>query len=386
LRDREVLFVIPAKARIQVDQRILFWVPAFAKMTVLCLENSQTPQSNSYSFIDTMQKFLLIVSSLFFIAILAFVLNCAIPPETTHAPIDVSQEAWEKNIAATPDLKSALSKTKIEIIPGTDSVDIFMRVFGESGKKTPVIMSHGLQSHSGWFAQSAAFIAGLGHPVYSMDRRGSGLSQAPRGDLKDFMIMVEDIHTVAKFVKKRHAKEKIYVLGHCFGAIPTAAYACEYPDSVKGLILTTPAIYTKTEPSFLWKIRILLTPSGSGNFMVPNPLETSQFTELKAYEEFIKSDTLSLKAATGDFYYQVHRARKFIHKNNNRLTMPVIMGIAAEDPICDNRRNLTFFHKIPAADNTLIEYNDARHILEFSPEREKYFDDLANWLNRIDKS
>jgi hypothetical protein len=33
----------------------------------------------------------------------------------------------------------------------------------------------------------------------------------------------------------------------------------------------------------------------------------------------------------------------------------------------------------------LIEYNDARHILEFSTEREKYFDDLAYWLNRRDK-
>ncbi len=273
---------------------------------------------------------------------------------------------------------------KIEVIPRTDSADIYMRVFGKNGEKTPVIMSHGLQSHSGWFAQSAAFMAGLGHPVYSMDRRGSGLSQAPRGDLKDFMIMLEDIHTVAKFVKKRHAKEKIYLLGHCFGAIPATAYACKYPDHVKGLILTTPAIYTKTEPSLFWKIRILITPSGRGNFMVPNPLEASQFTELKEYEEFIKNDTLSLKAATGDFYYQVHRTRKFIHKNISQLNMPVFMGIASEDPICDNQRNLIFFQKMPAADNALIEYNDARHILEFSPEKEKYFVDLTNWLNRRD--
>ena len=329
-----------------------------------------------------MQKFVIVVSASFFI--LAFVLNSGTPSATDHAPPDLSPENWEKNIVGPPDLKSALSKAKIEFIPGTSSAGIYMRVFGKNGGKTPVIMSHGLQSHSGWFVQSAAFMAGLGHPVYSMDRRGSGLSQAPRGDLKDFMIMVEDIHTVAKFVKKRHAKKKIYLLGHCFGAIPAAAYACEYPDNAKGLILTTPAIYTKTEPSLFWKIRILVTPSGKGNFLVPNPLETSQFTELRMYEEFIKSDTLSLKAATGDFYYQVHRARKFVHRNISQLNMPVLMGIAGEDPIVDNQRILVFFQKIPAADNALIEYNDARHILEFSPEKERYFDDLASWLNRRD--
>jgi alpha-beta hydrolase superfamily lysophospholipase len=332
-----------------------------------------------------MQLFRIIISSLFFIASLTSVFNYTIKAETERASIDSSEEVWEENIVAPADLKAALSEAKIESIPSTGAADIYMRVFGKNGKKTPVIMSHGLQSHSGWFVQSAAFMAGLGHPVYSMDRRGSGLSRAPRGDLKDFTIMVEDIHTVANFVEKRHAKEKVYLLGHCFGAIPAAAYACEYPDNVKGLILTTPAIYTKTEPSLFWKIRILITPSGKGNFMVPNPLETSQFTELKKYEEFIMNDTLSLKAATGDFYYQVHRARKFIHQNISRLNMPVFMGIAGEDPIVDNQRNLVFFQKIPAEDNTLIEYNDARHILEFSPEKEKYFGDLANWLNRRDK-
>ena len=330
-----------------------------------------------------MHKFLNVFSASFFIVVLTFILINAAPSKNNHAPIDVNED-WEKNIVGPPDLISALSKAKIEFIPNTGSADIYMRVFGKNGKKTPVIMSHGLQSHSGWFAQSAAFIAGLGHPVYSMDRRGSGLSQAKRGDMKDFKVMVADIQTVARFIAKRHAIKQSFVLGHCFGAIPATAYAAEYPANVKGLILTTPAFYTKSEPSFFWKLRILVTPSGRGNFMVPNPLETTQFTELAEYQQFIQSDTLSLNAATGDFYYQVHRARKFIHKNIAKLTMPVFMGIAGEDPICDNKRNLAFFHNIPAADNTLIEYNDARHILEFSPEKEKYFDDLAYWLKRRD--
>ena len=160
-----------------------------------------------------MQKFIIVVSSSFFIVILAFVLNGATLSATDHAPIDVSHEVWEKNIVGPPDLKSALSKAKIEFIPSPSSADIYMRVFGKSGNRIPVIMSHGLQSHSGWFVQSAAFMAGLGHPVYSMDRRGSGLSRAPRGDLKDFMIMLEDIHAVANFVKKRHVKRQDLYFG-----------------------------------------------------------------------------------------------------------------------------------------------------------------------------
>ena len=86
-----------------------------------------------------MQKFLNVFSASFFI--LAFVLNCATPPATDHAPLDLSPEAWEKSIVGPPDLKSALSKAKIESIPNPGSADIVMRVFGKDGEKTPVIMS-----------------------------------------------------------------------------------------------------------------------------------------------------------------------------------------------------------------------------------------------------
>ncbi|UCF92169.1 MAG: alpha/beta fold hydrolase [Desulfobacterales bacterium] len=300
------------------------------------------------------------------LGVLLGVSGCTTAGKSGRPPVLPSEEAWQKNLVAPVELKQALFQAELAFIPRNGRADIPVRIFGASGRRTPVIMSHGLQSHSGWFVQSAALLANQGHPVYSMDRRGSGLSQAKRGDLKDFKIMIEDIHSVADFIQKEHAKEQVYVLGHCFGAIPATAFACLYPQLVKGLILTTPAIYTKTEPSLYWKLRILLTPAGTGDFMVPNPLQTSMFTELKEYEAFIKSDSLSLKAASGDFYYEVHRARKYLHKNIQRLTMPVLMGIAAGDPICDNRRNLDFFKEIPAEDKTLIEYNDARHILEFS--------------------
>jgi alpha-beta hydrolase superfamily lysophospholipase len=287
---------------------------------------------------------------------------------------------WEATITAPPDLKMALTRGQVELIPFSGAAPIPVRVFGKEGKKTPVIMAHGLQSHSGWFAQSAAFIAGLGHPVYSMDRRGSGLSRSQRGDLKDFKEMIADINTVRNFIAARHEKDTIYVLGHCFGAIPATAYAGEYPASLKGLILTTPAIYTKTSIPFRYKLKIAFSRSGRRNFMVPSPLETSWFTELDEYEEFIKSDDLSLQEATGDFYYQIHKARKYIHKHSDRLTMPIFLGIAGEDPICDNKRNIEFFNNLPSQNKDMVAYEDARHILEFSPEKERYFEDLAKWL------
>ena len=287
---------------------------------------------------------------------------------------------WEATITAPPALQMALTGGQVEQIPSSGAAPIPVRIFGKDGKKTPVIMAHGLQSHSGWFAQSAAFIAGLGHPVYSMDRRGSGLSRSKRGDLKDFKEMIADINTVRNFVTARHRKDTVYVLGHCFGAIPATAYAGEYPARLKGLILTTPAIYTKTSIPFRYKLKIAFSRSGRRNFMVPSPLEASWFTELDEYEEFIKSDDLSLLEATGDFYYQIHKAREYIYQHSDRFTMPIFLGIAGDDPICDNKRNIDFFNTLPSREKKLVAYEAARHILEFSSEKESYFEDLARWL------
>src|SRR6188474_2637715 len=50
-------------------------------------------------------------------------------------------------------------------LPARDGVQIPVRIFGSHGRRRPVLMTHGLESHSGWFVQSGAFMAGLGHPV-----------------------------------------------------------------------------------------------------------------------------------------------------------------------------------------------------------------------------
>jgi len=283
-------------------------------------------------------------------------------------------------MAAPAPLRHALASGRVEFIKIGENSVVPVRIFGAQGEGLPILFTHGLQSHSGWFAQSAAFLAGLGHPVYAMDRMGSGLSPAVRGDAQDFMQWVEEIEGLAATIMTRHGRQKFYLVGHCFGAIPATAYAATHPERLQALILTTPAIYTTTTIPLGDMLNILLSPSGARDFSIPVPLDPESFSELPEYQKFIANDQLSLRAATGDFYYQVYRARKYIEQNVEQLRMPVLMVLAGEDRICDNPRNRQFFFKIPAGEKTLTEFADARHILEFSPEQQPFFSALAGWL------
>ncbi len=112
-------------------------------------------------------------------------------------PVFDPENAWVDQIQAPPELRRAILSGSEATIPVDAGYDIALRIYGQAGGKTPVVMTHGLQSHSGWFAQSAARMAAQGHPVYAVDRRGSGLSQGPRGDMKAFDEMIEDLLVVA---------------------------------------------------------------------------------------------------------------------------------------------------------------------------------------------
>ena len=62
------------------------------------------------------------------------------------------------------------------------------------------------------------------------------------------------------------------------------------------------------------------------------------------------------------------------------------MALAGGDRICDNVRNRAFFHRIPSNHKLLVEYSGARHILEFSEERDRFFAELRRWLETVAES
>lgn len=294
------------------------------------------------------------------------------------------ETSWGSDLPLPERLRKELDRGELIYLAGPDACAVPARVYGGSGKKTPIILIHGLQSHSGWFAQSAAFLGTLGHPCYAMDRRGSGLSSAPRGDAKDFRGWSAEIAGVVEQVRRRQGHEQVYLLGHCFGAIPAALFAGQRPDLVRGAMLTTPGLHTRIGLPKAHLVKILLTLPGHRNYYLPVSLKTEWFTDRPDYAAFIAADPLALRAATGDFYWQIYRARKHLLKNPGQLTMPIWIGTAGKDPIADNARNLAWISQLPSRSKTLVHYQNARHILEFSEERERFFADLADWLARVE--
>lgn len=91
---------------------------------------------------------------------------------------------------------------------------------------------HGIQSHSGWYVETAAELTRRGYAVYLADRRGSGLSTGPRGDFESPEQLVDDVARVVDEAKRGDGDRPTVLVGGCWGARPAIAYASPYEGFV----------------------------------------------------------------------------------------------------------------------------------------------------------
>ena len=257
-----------------------------------------------------------------------------------------------------------------------------VRRFGIGGDGRPVVLLHGLQSHSGWFVQSARRIAELGLPVHAFDRCGSGVSDGDTEIGSRLEGLLAEVDAVADHALLGSRHHSVHILGHCFGAIVALLYAALHrPTRVASLVLATPALYTLTDLPPRDKARVLWSVLRRRPTRVPVPMSPDEFSELEPFVQFVREDPLALRTVPARLLYEVRRARGQLTRAADALRAPLLVAIAGDDVICDNARNRRLLARV-SAPKEIRAYSGARHILEFSGKREAFLNDLAAWFAR----
>lgn len=81
--------------------------------------------------------------------------------------------------------------------------------------------------------------ANNGFRVIFYDQRGSGLSKRHEKNSYSLQLMYDDLTAVINYYK-RSATQKIFLLGHSWGAILATGYINKYPAAIAGIILAEP--------------------------------------------------------------------------------------------------------------------------------------------------
>jgi acylglycerol lipase len=271
----------------------------------------------------------------------------------------------------------------IRVLAATDATELPYRVFpADPGTgRGSLVYVHGIQSHGGWYLETAAELASRGWSVYLPDRRGSGVSVQPRGWFPSRAQLVDDLRRFVELAR-REQEGPVVVVGGCWGARPAVAYALAAQESLAGLVLICPALKTQIDLSLREKLTVLAAGRIRPFMPVRIPLEPEHFTRNPRWLPYVRNDPLSLRQVTASFFFQQAIWDLWLRRQTG-LRLPLLLLQSGRDEVVDIDGVRAWFDRQEAWDKRYVLYGGFDHILDFEDDRKRYWDDLTRWLDTV---
>lgn len=172
----------------------------------------------------------------------------------------------------------------------------------EEEVKAVVQISHGMQEYVDRYDDFARFLAKQGIAVVGNDHLGHGQTAREKSDLGYFTkenpskVVVEDLHKVTCFAKKKFPNVPYILLGHSMGSFLARRYAMMYGSELDGAIFSG----TGAQPSYVLsagQFIVNMTKSSKGDHEYSDMLDKLSF---KPYLKKISSPRTSVDWLTKD--------------------------------------------------------------------------------------
>lgn len=146
-------------------------------------------------------------------------------------------------VPRTVDQDHALPSLKL------NGTQLHVKTFGSSSNPI-IVMVHGGPGADYRSLMSAKAYADNGFFVVFYDQRGTGLSK--REDREQFekndavQLMIDDLNALINHFQQSD-KQKVFLIGHSWGAMLSTAYINAYPTRISGVVLAEPGGFTWTQ-------------------------------------------------------------------------------------------------------------------------------------------
>jgi alpha-beta hydrolase superfamily lysophospholipase len=279
----------------------------------------------------------------------------------------------------------------IEEHTATDGYRWKYRVYPAQGTpRAELVFVHGIQSHAGWYEQSCTRFSQAGYRVSFLDRRGTGMNDAARGDaLGGFRRLLDDLAEFLTALPRTTprgptvARLPVFLGAISWGGKLAAALERRHPGLIDGMMLFCPGFASRVRPSLGQRLLILLSRLVRPRKPFPIPLSDPElFTANPQWQAFLRSDPLRLHQATARLLIESVRLDGYLRFVPKYVHVPVLMLLAEQDRIIHNAKARAFVSRFATPDKEVLEYPGAHHTLEFEPEPERFIGDVLNWLEK----
>lgn len=271
----------------------------------------------------------------------------------------------------------------LHVFRASDGYPFYYRHYPPPGPpRARLVFVHGIRSHGGWYEPSCRRFAAAGFDVYFLDRRGSGLNTAHRGDAPNFRRLLDDVAEFVQHLREDRAWLPIVVGGISWGGKLAVGLPYRRPGLIDGLVLLCPGLVPKVAPPFARRVRIAVARVFRPWKFFPIPLnEPELFTASGPWQKYIDAEPHGLRLATARFLFSSFSLDIYLKRAARRVRVPTLLVLGGHDRIISNEQTRLFAGRFDTP-VSVIDYPGAHHTLEFEPGGHPWVADVSDWVGR----
>ncbi|KAK1411765.1 hypothetical protein QVD17_32483 [Tagetes erecta] len=246
-----------------------------------------------------------------------------------------------------------------------------------------LIIIHGLNEHSGRYANFARQLNSSNFGVYAMDWIGHGGSDGLHGYVPSLDLVVADTASFLEKIKSDHPGIPCFFYGHSTGGavVLKAATYLHINKLLEGIILTSPALrVTPSHPivAAVAPLFSLVAPKYQFKWANKRGVSVSRdpaalvakYTDPLVY-------TGPVRVRTG---HEILRISSHLSRNFKSVTVPFFVLHGTADKVTDPLGSQELYNQAASKYKHIKLYEGFLHDLLFEPEREEIGQDIINWM------
>lgn len=263
----------------------------------------------------------------------------------------------------------------------SDQTPLFYRHYAALNPKATVLVIHGFGEHGGRYAHVIDQLLKRHFEVFSIDFRGHGRSQGPRGDVEHFEQYEEDLHATIKYINaQKRPGQKLFILAHSMGALVSMRLIAKKAEGVDGMVLSAPLFALSPNIPAWKKCGAMMLAKIVPTMKFPAGIKGDQLTTDMALARAYDEDPLVLKLISVRAFCQIQAGVK--GSAELRLRPAFFIQIAGRDGIVDPKAALAWWNSIKheRSDAAMKCYDSFLHEIYNEKQREEAISDALNWI------
>ena len=266
-------------------------------------------------------------------------------------------------------------------LDGAGGLRIFTRSWRPAGKpRAIIVLSHGFNSHSGYYGWTAEPLVDAGLAVYALDYRGRGRSDGERYYIDRFSEYQSDLDLIVKHARAREPGLPLFILGHSAGGVIACNYVLDHQSEFAGLICESFA-YRVPAPDFA--LAVLKGVAHVAPHAHVLKLPKKEFSRDPAVTQALLDDPLLAdEVQPTRTVAEMVRADERLERDFPQFRLPLLIIHGTKDTVTRPQGSQEFYDRAGSADKTLKLYDGYFHDPLNDVGKELVMGDIRNWIEQ----